>query len=95
MVELGIILFAIALLVTFLRLRAAAAMILAASLLCLPFYLYFVAPGPFRAVFRGEYTVPAPANFVWDRAMLAGIVTVLIAALLSLRILRFPTQLQP
>src|SRR5262245_32827203 len=85
---LGIILFVIALVATFFHPRVAAAMILIAAMLCLPFYLYFTAPGPFRSVFRGDYTVSAPASFVWDRPMVAGIFTLLLATFFSLRTFR-------
>lgn len=34
--------------------------------LSLPLYLYEIAPGPFRALFPGEYSVPLFRSFVWD-----------------------------
>src|SRR5262249_8790181 len=43
----GVLLFILALILTFLSRRAAAATILLAGLLCLPLYLCFTAPGPF------------------------------------------------
>jgi hypothetical protein len=64
--DVGTLLFIPALLVTFFYRRIAAATSLTASLLCMPLYLYFIAPGPFRWVFRGEYKVLLQANFVWD-----------------------------
>src|SRR5713101_6278311 len=52
--DVGTLLFVLALILTFVRLRLAALIGVTASLLCLPIYLYFTAPGPFRRVFRGE-----------------------------------------
>src|SRR5229473_3164725 len=65
--DVGALLFILALLLVFFYRRIAAAITILASLLCLPIYFYFTAPGPFRRVFRGEYKVPLQANFVWDR----------------------------
>jgi hypothetical protein len=48
--EIGSLLFVVALVLTFVRPRIAAALSIAASLLCLPFYLYFTAPS---SVWRG------------------------------------------
>jgi hypothetical protein len=81
----GIFLFVVASCVAFVRPRVSAAIVLTASLLCLPFYLYFIAPGPFRSIFRGEYSVPAPASFVWHPGMVAGILALAVAVSLSLR----------
>jgi hypothetical protein len=74
MTAIGWFLFIFALLLTFFFPRVAAAGALLASLLCLPLCLYFVAPGPFRWVFRGEYSVPLTSNFVWANWPVAGIV---------------------
>jgi hypothetical protein len=65
--------------------RAAAVMGIAACLLCFPLYLYFTAPGPFRFVFRGTYSVPLQSNFVWDKEMVGGMLTLVVAVLVSLR----------
>jgi len=75
MFDSGTLLFVAALVVTFLYPRVAAVIALAASLLCLPLYLYFTAPGPFRWVFRGEYKVPLQASFVWSKWAIAGILS--------------------
>ena len=64
--NIGTLLFVVALVLTFFSSRIAAATAVIASLLCLPLYLYFTAPGPFRWAFRGEYSVPLRSNFVWD-----------------------------
>jgi hypothetical protein len=74
--EIGSLLLVLALLLTFVRPRNAAALAIVASLLCLPFYVYFTAPGPFRRMFGGEYSVPLQANFVWDRSAILGVLAV-------------------
>lgn len=68
----GAALFVLALILTFAYPRVAAAIALSASLLSLPLYLYFVIPGPFRQIFKGEYSVPLRANFVLDGWPIAG-----------------------
>jgi hypothetical protein len=77
--EIGSLLLVLALLLTFVRPRNAAALAIVASLLCFPLYLYFTAPGPFRRVFGGEYSVPLQANFVWDRSAIVGVLAVAVA----------------
>jgi hypothetical protein len=69
----GGVLFFAAAVVSFFYARVGAAIALAATVLQLPLYVYFIAPGPFRAVFRGDYSVPLRANFEWDRWSVAGI----------------------
>jgi hypothetical protein len=81
----GKYLFILATLVTFLYLRIGAAIGIASTLLCLPLYLYFVAPGPFRHVFKGEYSVPLHANFVWDNWAVMGMLTLAAAVYVSTR----------
>jgi hypothetical protein len=73
MANIGILLFVLGLLVTFAYPRVAASIGLAASLLCLPLYFYFTAPGPFRRILRGEYSVPLQASFVWNPWTIAGV----------------------
>ena len=72
----GSVLFVLALMLTFIRPRTAAASALIASLLCLPIYLYFVTPGLFRAMFPGDYSVPFTSNFVWESWAITGVLTV-------------------
>jgi hypothetical protein len=90
----GSMLFAIALLLTFLYRRIAAAVTLVASLLCLPLFLYFIAPGPFRAVFGGEWSVPLRKGFIWDNGAIVGIAVLVIAAWVSVRGLRIAGDVQ-
>src|SRR5581483_5307375 len=68
----GLVLLCCALVILFFYRRVAAGITLAAAILCLPLYVYFLAPGPFRWVFKGEYSVPAPTPFVWSYAAMAG-----------------------
>jgi hypothetical protein len=70
--NLGILLFAAAVFLTFLVPRIAAALGITASLISLPLYFYLMAPGPFRRMFPGEYSVPLQANFVWARWLILG-----------------------
>jgi hypothetical protein len=64
--EAGTLLFVVAFVLTFPFRRVAAGIALAAALVCLPLYLYIVAPGPLRRIAGGEYSVPLQASFVWD-----------------------------
>jgi hypothetical protein len=95
MKDVGSLLFVLALLLMFFYRRIAAATTLIACLLCLPLYLYFTAPGPFRWVFRGEYSVPLQASFVWNKWNITGIVALTIAACLGIRGLLFAADTQP
>ena len=62
MADLGSLLFLVALLLTIFFPRVAAVVALAATLLCLPFYLYILMPGPYRQIFKGEYSVPLQSS---------------------------------
>jgi hypothetical protein len=83
--EIGLLIFVLATVLTFMYRRVSAIMGIAACLLCFPLYLYFTAPGPFRFVFRGTYSVPLQSNFVWDKGMIGGMLTLVIAVLVSMR----------
>jgi hypothetical protein len=87
--EIGSI-FSLALLITLWYPRVAAAIALAASVLCLPLYFYLAAPGPFRWIFKGEYSVPLQASFVWHTWAVAGMFTIAIAAYVCFRIFSQP-----
>jgi hypothetical protein len=82
--EIGSLLFVVALFLTFVYPRVAAAIASVATLLCLLLYLYFTAPGPFRRVFRGEYSVPLQASFVWDKWAISGILSLAVATYVCL-----------
>jgi hypothetical protein len=85
MKDIGTVLFLLALMLVFRFRRVAAVFGLLATVLCLPLLFYFVAPGPFRWLFKGEYTAPLTTNFVWDGWTMVGIAVVLMAAYLSIR----------
>jgi hypothetical protein len=78
MADSGTLLFVLAVVLTFLFPRVAAAIGLAATLLCLPLYCFFIAPVPFAQVFaRGhEFKVqPAPGFHLhmWPVTALLGV----------------------
>lgn len=87
MADLGSLLFFVALLLTIFFPRVAAGVALAAALLCLPLYLYVLMPGPYRQIFKGEYSVPLQRPFVWNNWAAVGVLSLVIAAFLSLRTL--------
>ena len=91
--ESGMVIFVLAIVLTFVYRRVAAAIGIAACLLCFPLYLYFTAPGPFRSVFRGTYSVPLESSFVWDYGMLGGILTLGIAVFVGVH--RFAAYRDP
>src|SRR5690242_20675647 len=72
--DIGSLLFLLALIFAFIKLRNASICALLACLLCLPFYFYFLAPGIFRKIFVGEYSVALTSAFVWDQWVFIDIV---------------------
>jgi hypothetical protein len=68
MEDIGTALFIVAIALTFVFPRVAAAIGLAASVLCFPLYFLFIAPVPFAQVFaRGhEFKVQPVPGFHWD-----------------------------
>jgi len=76
----GWLLFAVSAIGVFFLRRAAAAMALVACVLSSPAYLYLTAPGLFRRVFPGEYTVPLQSDFVWNTWAIAGMAVALLTA---------------
>jgi hypothetical protein len=85
MADIGVLLFLSALVFTIFLPRLGAVVASAAILLCSPFYLYIVMPGPYRKIFKGEYSVPLQSAFVWNSWAIAGIITLAFAAVLSIR----------
>lgn len=81
----GVPLFFLAMILTFFYQRIGAVIGIAASVLCLPLYLYFVVPGLFRSVFGGEWSVPLQAYFVWNMWAMAGMLTLAAAAFVCSR----------
>jgi len=85
----GFFLFAGAALLVLVFPRISAVTAIVACFLCLPLYLYFVFPRMFRLIFRGEWSVPLlPPYFVADKWAIESIVTLVLAASLSVYILR-------
>jgi hypothetical protein len=90
MQTMGFVLFFLALPLTFLVRRIAAAMLLLASLLSVPLYIYFIAPGPFRYVFPGNYKGGLQANFVWDWWSAIGMLAMVLVIVASVAGLHSP-----
>jgi hypothetical protein len=83
--ETAALLFFIAFLMSFWHPRIAAAIGVAAALLCLPFYLYFAAPGLFRQIAGGAYSIPSRTGFPWNPWAFLGILTIAVASLVGVR----------
>ena len=83
----GALLFILACAMVFLYRRIAGVITILACLLCLPLYLYFVAPGSFRWLFGGEYSLPLQASFVWDPWTILWIMLLAFTTFAGLRIL--------
>lgn len=62
MQDIGAALFIVAVVLTFVFPRVAAAIGLASSVLCLPLYLFFIAPVPFAQIFARIATRPLTAD---------------------------------
>jgi hypothetical protein len=88
--DIGTLLFLVASLLAFFLKKTAAGIALTASVLCLPLYLYSLAPGPFRSVFRGEYSVPFRHSFEWDKSSVVGICLLMVALFICTRGLSSP-----
>jgi hypothetical protein len=84
MADLGSLLFLAALFLTILFPRVAAVVALAATPLCLPVYLYILMPGPYRQIFKGEYSVPLQRPFVWNNWAVIGVLSLVMATFLGL-----------
>jgi hypothetical protein len=87
MTDIGTVLFVLALIVTFMYPRIAGAIGLASSLLCLPLYLYFIAPVPFNQIFGfgHQFKVQPGGGSHWDRWAIAGVLTLAVTIYISLR----------
>jgi hypothetical protein len=87
MADIGTALFLLALVVAFGFPRVAAAIGLASSLLCLPLYVYLVAPVPFSRIFGfgHEFKVHPSEGFHWNTWAIAGVLTVAVTAYVCLR----------
>jgi hypothetical protein len=87
MIDIGSVLFVLAFIVAFIYPRIAGTIGLASSLLCLPLYLYFIAPVPFNQIFGfgHELKVQPGRGFHWDRWAIAGVLTLGVTTYLCLR----------
>jgi len=85
--EVSLVLFAIAAVLTFGQRRLAAAIATLAGILAIPLYAYVTAPGPFRALVGGVYSVPYRSRFEWNSLALAGLGVTAITLYFCLRIL--------
>lgn len=83
MVDAAILLFALSLVGLWWR-RVSAVVALAATLLCLPMSVLFLAPGPFRRVVGGIWSVPLQSNFDWSPWTIAWPIALLATMLVCL-----------
>jgi hypothetical protein len=95
MADKGWFLLLLALLLTFAFRRAAAWLLLAASLLCWPLYLYLTFADPARRATGGEYSTQLGASFIWDRWVIAGMLALLAMAYVCVRNLSAKTGATP
>jgi len=94
MADIGALLFVLALIVTFRTPKVAGVLGLASSLLCLPLYLYFMAPVPFSEIFGfgHQFKVQPSAGFHWDPWAIGGILTIAVTTYVCLRGLAVTTE---
>lgn len=87
--DLGLFLFALAMLVVIKYPRAASVIALMACWLSLPLYLYFVFPRPFRLTWPGPWKVLSipSENFKWNAWWIAALFSLLLSAVISCRLL--------
>ena len=86
----GALFFILGLLLTFALQRIAAVTVLLGCLLCLPLCVYFTAPGPYRRLFPGNYSVPLSASFVWDSWSITAMIVLALATSTAIAVLRHP-----
>jgi len=84
----GTLFVTLALLVAFAYPRASAAMTLVAVPCCLPLHVYFLAPGLFRGLFPGEYSVPMQSYFEFNSVDFWGVIVLIGMALVALLVIR-------
>ncbi|HEU5412571.1 MAG TPA: hypothetical protein VFW31_02390 [Candidatus Angelobacter sp.] len=85
--EVGVIVLVVALLLTFFSRQIAACIGLAGTLLCLPVYGYFTAPGVFRAIFPGEYSTPLQHVFIAEKWTILGVIVIVFVVSFNLHVL--------
>lgn len=96
MEHIGTLLFVLALVVTFVFPRVAAAIGLVSSLLCLPLYFFFIAPVPFAQVFSSghEFKVQPAPGFHWHTWPATGLLALAFALYSCIRRLAAAGQKQ-
>jgi hypothetical protein len=96
MVDIGTLLFVLALIVSFMHLRIAGAIALISSLLCLPLYLYLVAPVPFNQIFGfgHEFKVQPCGGLQSAWRAIVGVLTLAITAFLCIRCFALANSVQ-
>jgi hypothetical protein len=94
--EIGMVLCLLAFGVAFAHARVAAAIGLASSLLCLPLYLYLIAPIPFTELFRlrHEFKVQAIGGFHLDSWAIMGVLSLGATTYVCLRGIAIPRREQ-
>ena len=75
--DMALLLYVGAAVLAFVDRRFASAMALSGCLLSLPLYFHEIAPGPFRAMFPGDYSVPLNGAFAWDARALGSVATIM------------------
>jgi uncharacterized membrane protein len=78
-------LFLVSAALTFFRPRTGAAAALCAVALAVPLCAYFLTPGLFRMLVRGEYSVPAESFFGTSASVLSTSAVLIVAAVLCVR----------
>jgi len=82
----GVYLFLLVLLLTFVFRHVAAAVSLAACLLCWPLYLFLTFPAISHQIFRGEYSsLSPPPKFIFDKWLIIGMLTLAGTSFVSIR----------
>lgn len=82
--DVGSLMFVLALFLTIFFRRVAAVVAVASCLMTIPLYLYFIAPGIFRA-FGGEFSVPYTRLFILNRRPLLDLCALSITGYLAVR----------
>jgi glycerol-3-phosphate acyltransferase PlsY len=86
--NIGGLLFIVALILTFIYRRLAAICALVASLLCLPLYLYRMAPGIAQRLIPGSFRYLSRTNFVWNEWAFIGVLLLVMTAYVCFRSFR-------
>lgn len=96
MIDIGTVLFVLALVAAFMYPRIAGAVGLTSSLLCLPLYLYLIAPVPFAHIFAfgHPFKVQPSGGVHWDKWAIAGVLTLAVTTYVCLRGLAVTSRMQ-